>query len=103
MLSRNGCRLWVSKLNIEFKLSLNRWGQGCGACRARCGDLRGEQQGAVHEGAVVVVVDEVVGVAGLVANLWLGDDLHGDVVLGVVEVDDVHVKDQHGRAGDVLA
>ena len=50
-----------------------------------------------------MVVDEVVGVAGLVANLWLGDDLHGDVVLGVVEVDDVHVKDQHGRAWDVLA
>ena len=64
--------------------------------------LRGKQQGPIHEGAVVVVVDEVVRIAGLVAILWLVDDLHSDVVLGVVEVDDVHVKDQHGRAGNVL-
>lgn len=68
----------------------------------RCGDSRGEQQGAVHEGAVVMVVDEVVHLAGLVAVLRLRDDLDGDVVLGVVEVNDVHVKDQYGRAGDVL-
>jgi len=49
-----------------------------------------------------MVVDEVVFLASLVAGLGLGDDLDGDVVLGVVEVNDVHVKDQHGRAGDVL-
>ena len=49
-----------------------------------------------------MVVDEVVCIAGLGAVLWFGDDLHGDVVFWVVEVDDVHVKDQHGRAGDVL-
>lgn len=58
-------------------------------------DSRGEQQRAVHQGTVVVVVDEVVGGGGLVTALGFVGDLDGHCVVGVVEVDDEHVKDQH--------
>lgn len=64
---------------------------------------RGVQQGAVHQGAVVSILDQIVGFAG-VAALWrlVGDaDLHG--VFRVVEVNDVNVKDQNGRAGDEVS
>lgn len=58
-------------------------------------DSRGEEQRAVHQRAVVVVADEVVLVGGPVA--WLrpvgGPDVH--CIVGVVEVDDVNVKDEH--------
>lgn len=64
---------------------------------------RGVQQGAVHQGAVVSVLDQIVSLAGVAALLRLvGNlDLHG--VFGVVEIDDVNVKDENGRAGNEIS
>lgn len=64
------------------------------------GDSRGEEWRAVHQGAVVVVVDEVVHLGGHVTRLGSVGDLDADCVVGVVEVDDVDVKHQHSRRGD---
>lgn len=64
---------------------------------------RGVQQGAVHQGAVVAVLDQVVSLAGVAALLRpVGNlDLHG--VFGVVEINDVDVKDENGRAGNEIS
>lgn len=64
------------------------------------GDSRGEERCAVDQGAVVVVVDEVVLPSGLVTHFGSVGDLDVHFVFGVVEVDDVNVKHQHGRRGD---
>lgn len=64
------------------------------------GDSRGEERCAVHQGAVVVVVDEVVQPGGLVTHFGFVGDLDVHFVVGVVEVDDVNVKHQHSRRGD---
>lgn len=63
-------------------------------------DSRGEEQRAVHQRAVVVVADEVVHLGGLITRLGPvgGPDVHG--IVGVVEVDDVNVKDEHSRWWD---
>lgn len=63
-------------------------------------DPRGKEQRAVHEGAVVVVADEVVRFCGLVTHVGSVDDLDSHRVVGVVEVDDVDVKDEHSRRRD---
>lgn len=59
-------------------------------------DSRGEERRAVHQRAVVVVADQVVLLGGLVTRLGPvgGPDVHG--IVGVVKVDDVNVKDEHG-------
>lgn len=64
---------------------------------------RGVQQGAVHQGAVVSVLDQIVSLAGVTALLRLvgNPDLHG--VFGVVEINDVDVKDEDGRAGNEIS
>lgn len=59
-------------------------------------DSRGEEQSAVHQGAVVVVADEVVHLRGLVTRLRSVGDVDVHCVVGVVEVDDVNVKHHHG-------
>lgn len=58
-------------------------------------DSRGEEQGAVHQCAVVMVAHKVVLLGGLITRLRPvgGPDVHG--IVGVVEVDDVNVKDEH--------
>lgn len=62
----------------------------------RClGDSRGEEQRAVHQGAVVVVADEVVHLGGLITHLGSVGDLDAQGVVGVVEVDDVKVEHEH--------
>lgn len=60
------------------------------------GDSRGEERRAVHQGAVIVVADEVVHAGGLVTRLGSEGDLDVHCVVGVVEVNDVNVKHQHG-------
>lgn len=60
------------------------------------GYSRGEQQCAVHQGAVVVVADEVVHLCGVVAHLGSVGDVDAHGVVGVVEVDDVDVEHEHG-------
>ncbi len=60
------------------------------------GDSRGEERRAVHQGAVVVVVDEVVHPSGFVTRLGSVGDLDVHCVVGVVEVDNLNVKHQHG-------
>lgn len=59
------------------------------------GDSRGKEQRAVHQGAVVVVADEVVGRGGVVTHVGLVRGVDAHRVIGVVEVDDVNVKDEH--------
>lgn len=59
------------------------------------GDSRGEEWRAIHQGAVVVVVDEVVLPGGLVTHFGFVGDLDFYRVVGVVEVDNVNVKHQH--------
>lgn len=58
-------------------------------------DSRGEEQRAVHQRAVVVVAHEVVHLRGVVTRLGPvgGPDVHR--IAGVVEVDDVNLKDEH--------
>lgn len=64
-------------------------------------DSRGKERRAVHQGAVVVVADEVVLRGGLLTRLWFVGDLDVHGVAGVVEVDDVDVKHQYsGRRDD---
>lgn len=71
----------------------------CSRANSR-GRSRGVEEGSVHQGAVVAVLEEVVGLAGQAAVRGLVDhpDLHR--VFGVVEVHHVDVEDQNGRAGD---
>lgn len=64
------------------------------------GDSRGKEQRAVHEGAVVVIVDEVVHFCGVITHFGSVGDLDGHRVVGIVEVDHVDVKDEHGRRRD---
>lgn len=54
---------------------------------------RGVQQGAVHQGTIVTVLNHIVSFTGHVAFLRLVDDLDLDRIVGVVEVNDVDVKD----------
>lgn len=61
------------------------------------GRSRGVQQGAVHQGAIVTVVDQIVSFTGRVAFLRLVGDFNLNMVFGVVEINDVNVKDQHSR------
>lgn len=69
------------------------WPQGGRECS---GHTRGEEAGAIQQGAVVVVADKVAVAGGDIAALGPehGLDLHR--VLRVVEVDDVDIKDEHG-------
>ena len=62
------------------------------------GRSRGVQQGAVHQGAIISIVDQIVGCALLAAFLGLVDNFNLDRVLGVVEINDMNVKDQHSGA-----
>lgn len=67
-------------------------------------DPRGEEPGAIQQRAVVVVSHEVPGLGGLVAGLrgpGQRGDFHG--IRRVVEVDDVHVEDQHSGARDLVS
>lgn len=57
---------------------------------------RREESGAVQQRTVVVVTDEVPDLGCLIAVLsWPGQRLDLHRVRGVVEVDDVHIKDEH--------
>lgn len=59
------------------------------------GDSRGEEQRAIHQGAVVVVADEVVHLGGLITHLRSVGGLDVQGVVGVVEVDNVKVEHEH--------
>lgn len=61
----------------------------------RLRDSRGEEQRAVHQGAVVVVADQVVHLGGLITQFGSVGDLDVQGVVGVVEVDDVKVEHEH--------
>lgn len=63
--------------------------------------LRGVQQGPIQKRGVVVVLEVIALLAQhrAVGGLVVGGDADG--VRGVVEVDHVDVKHQHGRARDV--
>lgn len=78
--------------------------EAAGGCSAKSGGRsRGVQQGAVHQGAIVAIVNQIVRLAGGAAFPRLVGNLDVDRVFGVVEVDDVDVKDQHGRARNQFA
>lgn len=62
-----------------------------------CKNSRGEERRPVHQGAIVVVADEVVQLGGLIAGFRPVGDLHVDGVTGVVEVNDEDVENQHRR------
>lgn len=62
------------------------------------GRSRGVQQGAVHQGAIITISDQVVSFTGPSAFLRLVGNFNLDRIFGVVEVNDVNVKDQHSRA-----
>ena len=61
------------------------------------GCSRGVQQGAVHQGAIITIVYQVVRFTGPFAFLRLVGNFNIDRVLWVVEIDDVNVEDQHSR------
>lgn len=61
-----------------------------GACER--GNSRREELGAIHQGTVVVVADEVPVLACDIAVLRPEEGLNLHWVLGVVEVDDMDVK-----------
>lgn len=88
----------VSGLHARTTAGRMQWG------RANSRGLsRGVEQSAVHQGAVVAILDQIVRFAGVAAlrRLARDADLHG--VIGVVEINDVNVKDEHGRAGDEIS
>lgn len=62
-----------------------------------CKNSRGEERRPVHQGAVVVVADEVVQLGGFIAGFGPVGDPHVDGVTGVVEVNDEDVENQHRR------
>jgi len=62
------------------------------------GGSRGVQQGAVHQGAIVTILNPIVHLTRPFAVPRLVGHFDIDRVFGVVEIDDVNVKDQHGRA-----
>lgn len=67
------------------------------------GRSRGVQQGAVHQGAIVTVLNQVVSVTGHAAFPRLVGDFNLDCVFGVVEINDVNVKDQNSRARNEIS
>lgn len=62
------------------------------------GRSRGVQQRPVHQGAVIAILNVIVRFAGGIAVLGLAGHSDLDWIFGVVEIYDVNVKDQHGRA-----
>ena len=67
-------------------------------------DPRGEELGAIQQRAVVVVANKVPKLGRLVAGLrGPGQGLDFHRICRVVEVDDVDVEDQHGRARDLVS
>lgn len=74
-------------------------GVQCGRATGR-GRSRGVEQGSVHQGAIITILDQVIGFAGQAAALGLVDHFDPHRIFGVVEVDDVDVKDQNGGAGN---
>lgn len=69
-------------------------------CCCRETDSRGKEQRAVHQAAVVVIVDQVILCRGLVADLRFVEGLDLHLITGVVEVDDVDIEDENSRRGD---
>ncbi len=67
------------------------------------GRSRGVQQGAVHQGAIVTILNQIVSFAGRAAFLRLVGNFNLDLVFGVVEINDVNVKDEHSRARNEVA
>lgn len=67
------------------------------------GSSRGVEQCAVHQGAIVTILNQVVGFTGFTAVLRLVGHFNLDRVFRVVEVNDVNVKDQHSRSRDEVA
>lgn len=74
----------------------------CGRVNSR-GGSRGVQQGAVHQGAIVTIVNQIIGFTDRAALRGLVGHFDLDRVFGVVEVNDVNVKDQNGRARDEVS
>lgn len=74
----------------------------CGRVNSR-GRSRGVQQGAVHQGAIITILNQIVSFTGHAALLRLVDNFNLDLVFGVVEINDMNVKDQHSRARDEVS
>lgn len=86
---------WVRRCSVALQYggAMDRWRSYS----------RGVEQGAVHQGAVVTVLDQVVHLTGQVALLGLAGHLDLNEVFRVVEVDNVDVEDQDGRARDEVS
>lgn len=67
------------------------------------GRSRGVQQGTVHQRAVVTILYVIVSFTGHVAFLRLVGHFNLDWIVGVVEINDVNVKDQHSGARNELS
>lgn len=78
----------------DYMHAAGRGGECSGACS------RGVQQGSVHQGTIIAILDQIVHFAGHVAVLRLVGSRDTDGVFGVVEINDLNVKDQHSRAGN---
>lgn len=62
------------------------------------GRSRGVQQGAVHQGAIVAVLNQIVSFTSHVTLLRLMGNFDIDWIFWVVEINDVNVKDEHSRS-----
>lgn len=65
---------------------------------------RREEPGAIQKRTVVMVANEVPSFGWLIAALrWPEERLDFHRIRRVVEVDDMHVKDEHSRARDLVS
>lgn len=62
------------------------------------GCSRGVQQGAIHQGTIISIQNQVVSFTGHFAVVRLVGNFDVDRVFRVVEINDVNVKDQNSRA-----
>lgn len=72
-------------------------GMQCGRVNSG-GRSRGIQQGAFHQGAIITIMNQIVGFTGHAALLRFVGSFNLDWVFGVVEINDMNVKDEHSRA-----
>ena len=74
----------------------------CSSLRGR-GHSRGVEEGAIHQGAIVAVLNQIISLTSHDAFLWLVKDLSCNSIFGVVEIDYMDVKHQHCRARNELS
>lgn len=67
------------------------------------GRSRRVQQGTIHQGAVITILNVIVSFSGHVAFLRLVGHFDLDWIFGVVEINDMNIKDQHSGARNKLS